>query len=502
MRLPFPERVPMVPVFFFAILICAIQLYEGTSPPFSLGCLFFIVIAALAFNIGGGLTRPSGGYIFFYTVLTVIIGITLKAILGEPADSNLLNPLLTITVFVSGISMMLLAVFISTKLKTKRALLGKMVNDANMQTATVGCMIAGLTLFSISSFESAGSGSVLSALNQLNRFFPMAIILGVIHTIRRSGGSRSVNLPVLVSGAFLFGGGILSFSKEGIITPFLCWVVAAASQRYKLSRAQLVAGLLGTFFIFQYMVPYSQYGRAFRGDTFFENVEVSISLLSELGYVREQYLSQSNYGSEEHVGGYFNHSQGFFDRLQELDIDDALIEETRQFGTFGLYPVLASFENLVPHFIWPDKPAVFFGNVYAHEIGILGEADDTTGISFSPTGEAFHLAEWMGIFLVAPLLWLALFTVFDSLCGDVRLSPWGLLAIVTFGHLAPEGGISQIVYALGYTAFGIVFAAVMGAYLMPIIGTFFIGPEGIAIRRGAPIRSIPNRLHPPVSSQT
>ena len=108
----------------------------------------------------------------------------------------------------------------------------------------------------------------------------------------------------------------------------------------------------------------------------------------------------------------------------------------------------------------------------------------------------------MGIFLIAPLLWLALFTVFDSLCGDVRLSPWGLLAIVTFGHLAPEGGISQIVYALGYTVFGIVFAAVMGAYLMPIIGTFFIGPEGITIRRGAPIRSIPNRLHPPVSSQT
>jgi hypothetical protein len=108
----------------------------------------------------------------------------------------------------------------------------------------------------------------------------------------------------------------------------------------------------------------------------------------------------------------------------------------------------------------------------------------------------------MGIFLVAPLLWLALFTVFDSLCGDVRLSPWGLLAIVTFGHLAPEGGISQIIYALGYTVFGIVFAAVMGAYLMPVIGTFFIGPEGIAIRRGAPIRSIPNRLHPPVSSQT
>jgi hypothetical protein len=36
---------------------------------------------------------------------------------------------------------------------------------------------------------------------------------------------------------------------------------------------------------------------------------------------------------------------------------------------------------------------------------------------------------------------------------------------------------------------------------MPVIGTFFIGPEGISLRRGAPIRAIPNRLLPPASSQ-
>jgi hypothetical protein len=503
-RLPFPERVPLIPVFFFAILLCAIQLYEGTSAPFSLGCFFFILIAALTFNVGGGFTRPSGGYIFFYAALTVIIGVTWKAVLGEPADSNLRNPLLTIRVFVSGISMMLLAAFLSTKLKTKQALLGKMVTDANMQTATVGCMIAGILIFLFGMFASdvGGNGSVFSAITQLNRFFPMAIILGVIHTIRRSGGTRSVNLPILISSGFLFGGGILSFSKEGIITPFLCWIVAAASQRYKLSRPQLLGGFLGTVFIFQYLVPYAQYGRAFRADTTWESVQVSVSLLSDLGYVRQQYLEQSNYVDEDRIGGYFDTSQGFFDRLQELAIDDALIENTQQFGTFGLYPIVASFENLVPHFIWKDKPVVFFGNVYAHEIGILGENDVSTGISFSPTAEAFHLAGWMGIFVLAPLLWLALFTVFDSLCGDVRLSPWGLLVIVTFGHMAPEGGVTQIAYALGYTVVGIVFAAVMGAYLMPILGTFFIGPEGISIRRGAPIRSIPNRLRPPVSSET
>jgi hypothetical protein len=501
-RLPFPERVPLIPLFFFAILLCAIQLFQGTGASFALGCFFFVIVSALTFNVAGGFTHPSGGYIFFYATLTVIIGLVWKVVLGEPADSNLQNPQLTIGVFLSGITMMLLAAYLSTKLRTKRAILGKLVTDVNMQTATVGCMIAGLVLTFVPYLVEGGSGSVISALNQLNRFFAMAIILGVIHTIRRSGGTRSVNLPILVSGSVLFATGILGYSKEGIITPFLCWIIAASSQRYKVSRAQIVGAILTTVFVFRYLVPYAQYGRAFREDSVLANFQVSLSLLSELGYVRQQYLDDQAYYIENGVGGYYNTPQGFFDRLQALAMDDALIEHTSQFGTFGLYPIIASFENLVPHFIWKDKPTVFFGNLYAHEIGILEDVDFTTGISFSPTAEAFHLAKWTGIFLLAPALWLLLFVVFDSLCGDVRRSPWGLLAIVSFGHVAPEGGVSQIPYALGYIVLGIVFAAVMGAYLMPIIGTFFIGPEGISIRRGAPIRSVPNRLRPAISSET
>lgn len=501
MRLPFPERIPFVPVFICAISLCVVQLLESTDPAFALGCFAFVILAALAFNVGGGFTRPSGGYIFSFAALTVIIGIIWKAVLGEPADSNLQNPILTIQAFVASMAMMLLAVYLSTKLRTKRSFLGAMITDANMQTATVGCTIAGILVMLADFFVPSGSGSVVSALNQLNRFFPMAIILGVIHTIRRSGGTRSINLPVMVSGALSLGFGILGYSKEGILTPFLCWTIAAASQRYKVTRAQILGAILTTFFIFQYLVPYAQYGRNLRGDTLSDNIQISVSLLSDLGYVRQQYLIDSQYVAESSAGGYYDHPQGFFDRLQSLGIDDALIEHTRQFGTYGYLPIIASFENLVPHFLWKDKPTVQQGNIYAHEIGLLAENDTTTGISFSPTAEAYHVGEWKAIFLLAPCLWIMLFTVFDSLCGDVRLSPWGLLAIVTFAHLAPEGGLSAISYALGYTAFGIIFAAITGAYLMPILGTFFIGPEGIVLRRGKPIRSIPNRLRPPVTSE-
>jgi hypothetical protein len=499
MRLPFPAHIPFVHAFLFATLLCVVQLLQGTNPIFSLGCFFYILVATIAFNIAGGFTHTSGAYIFFNSVIGAIIGLCMKVYLGEPADSNLLAPNLTIAVYLIGMCMMFAAVYFSRKLRAKRPLMGKMVTDTNMQTATVGCLVAGIIISSSGYILPGGNGSLVSALNQLNRFYPLTIVLGVIHSIRRSGGTRSINLPVLLGGGLMFFVGLIGFSKEGMISPFAAYLLAAASQGYRFSRNQVVLGILIIIFIFRYLVPYSQYGRTFKEGTG-ADFQTSMSLLSNLGYVREQYLESTANAYEERVLGYYNTPQGFFDRLQMISIDDALIYHTQQFGTFGLTPIVLSFENLIPHFIWKDKPQVLIGNIFAHEVGVLGESDESTGVSFSSTASSFHLGGWKGIFILAPIFWFFLFLIFDSLCGDVRKVPWGLLVIVLFAHAAPEGDITTIVYMCFYTVYAIVFAATLGAYVMPILGTLFIGPEGIMIRRGAPIRSIPNRLHSRVSS--
>jgi hypothetical protein len=494
-RLPFPASIPIVPLFFFALTLCAIQISQGTNSGFALGCFLYILVAGHAFNVAGGFTRTSGAFIFFNSVLGVIIGLCMKAYLGEPADSNLFSPNLTIAVLLAGMCMMLLAIYLVKRVAPRRALLGRMVTDAKMQNATVGSLIAGVLLNIAFVVVPSGSGSVLSALNQLNRFFPMAIILGVINTIRRSGGKRSVNLPVLLAGFMMFWIGLFGFSKEGMFTPFLCWILGIASQRYKLSRAQVIGAILATIFIFRYLVPYAQYGRNFREEsTSAATYSTVFSLLSNLEEVRREYLATSADSYEERVLGYYNHPQGFFDRLQMISIDDALITRTAQFGTFGYYPIVVAFENLVPHFIWPDKPLLLSGNIYAHEVGILGEEDESTGVSFSSTSTAFHLGGWKGVFLLAPAIWFLLFFVFESLCGDVRETPWGILVLVLYGHAAPEGDIGNMVYDATYAAFGIVFAAIVGSYVAPLIGTLFVGPEGIELRRGASIRSIAGRL--------
>jgi hypothetical protein len=393
---------------------------------------------------------------------------------------------------------MCVAVIISRRITAKRAFLRNTVTESNMQRATVGCMVTGLLLFFFSILfpNSGGNGTVFSALAQVNQFFPLAIILGTIHTIRRSGGTRSVNLPVLVSILFSSAVGILGFSKQGIISPSICWLLAAASQRYRITRTQIVLGIFTTFFIFHYLVPYSQYGRNFRGETFSENLTVVVSMLTDLGNVREHYLETSNAEQEAQAHGYFNASQGFFDRLQAIALDDSLMVYKRRNGFDGIVPVIGAFENLVPHFIWKDKAQYHGGQGYAHEVGALADDDLTTGVSFSPAADAYARMGFIGVFLLAPVLWIILFTLFDSLCGDLRQAPWGIVVALVYSHLAPEGGLGGVIYTYGYITFGIVFSAIVGAYVMPVIGTLFIGPEGIVLRRGAKVQSIPNRLRP------
>jgi hypothetical protein len=484
-------------VVIFALILGLLELYQGTSPTFVICAFLFIVISGATFNLAGGLSRPSGAYVGAYAILVVILGLCWKAVLWEPANSNLLQPDLTMEIYLGSIVSMYAAVAVSRLLTSRRPLLGNLVTDANMQNATAGCLVTGLTVLVIIAMTEVAdrkAGGVLSAVAQLNNFLPMALILGVLHEAHKSGGRRTVNLSVLIAGGSIFVAGLLAFSKEAIFMPLACWVVAAGSVGYRLSRMQIVGLLFCAYFMFHYLVPYSQYGRNFGEASISGNISVAADMLGDLENVRAKYLQNSL--DQEQGLGYYNTPQGFMDRLEMISRDDGLHDLTERRGPLGPFPLVLYFENLVPHFIWPGKPAVNFGNFYAHEMGGLSPDDFTTGISFSPAGEAYHIGGWFGIFVWAPLLWIMLFTLFDSLCGDMRTSPWGLLVAARFAHTAPEGMLGGIVYELGYFAFALVFAALAAAYVMPLLGALVKGPERTTIRRIGPVRGVPGRATP------
>ncbi len=494
MRIPFPTRISPFAYCGFAIALCIVQLLEATTPEFALLAFAFIVIASIAFNVAGGFAYPSGSYIFFYAVLAVIVGLVYKAFLGERADSNLAVPVTTMLVHVAAATGMLISAYLKKILLPAKSLIGRTADRIDLDAASLGCMIVGIAIFfagvlttragtSAEDNYASHSGTVLSALGQVNQFLPLGIILGVTYQIKKSGGKRFLGAAVIVATIFsclVFG--LVSTSKQGLFQPIACVMIAAAALRYKFSTGQVIAFAAGMLFTFSYLVPYIQVGKSMvASETFYGSVENAYALITDPDAVRKQTQDEAQpyEDGNDYSIHYFNSPAGIFDRLQMLSIDDALIDVTEQGHVFGLSPLLYDVYNLVPHFIWPNKPLIALGNIYSHEIGLAhystaGDEDTTTGISFSPAADAFHMARWWGVLLVGPILWFICFFVMDFVCGDTRKSPWGLLMVAMCAHMAPEGLMNGPFYLSTLGPLTVIFVSFLATYVLPLIGNVLI----------------------------
>src|ERR1700730_4545059 len=318
MRLPFPTRIPFPLALLGATIIAGLQLLQGTTPEFTMYAFIFIVLSAVTFNLAGGFTRPSGSYVFFYAFLVVIVGLITKAYLGEPADSNLRSPILTMKVHAGGITAMLMAVLLSRRFTRKRAILGNILKFKDMRNAAIGCAVVGLLDFLAEGLIPHKSGGILTAFAQVNRFMPMAVILSTAYAIRSSNGKSAISPLVLFVLAANLSMGLFGFSKEGIFAPVLCWIVVACSLRLQVRVYQIVVASFFIFLMVYYLVPYSQYGRNLVSteQSFSERVAISYDLFTSPGRVREDYLQTKREVDQSEGLQYFNDSQGFFDRLQ------------------------------------------------------------------------------------------------------------------------------------------------------------------------------------------
>lgn len=494
MRLPFPTSISIHKTLIFAAAVFVVQLIQHTDIYFAVLFFAYIMLSTITFNVAGGFSRASGTYVFWFALLTCIVGGLWKLVLVEPGNSNLITPDVTLATYVVSMAMILCALKISHRFTRNAPGVSSLIHadNVNLNHAALGCLIASELAANANSFLPHGNGSFMSIVNQENVFLPIAILLGTVYTIRSSGGRRSVSLLTTVCGALIFVyGGLIAYSKQGMFTPIVCWGVAAASQRYRLRRSQLVA--LGAFAVYSVMVlsPLSQVGRAIVpiNATAYQRLLVSVDLLSHPVRLHQQY--DAMLGGPDVTGrepafssSYFDSPQGLLDRLNIIKSDDRLVSYTLQGHTVGKTRVVYYFLNWIPHFLLPNKDALMppgiinAGNTYAHETGgFLAPDDYTTGISFSPSAEAFHMDEWEGIIIVGTFVWTLLFITVDAICGDLRRSPYGLLAMVAFAHVAPESLIGNLVYFIFFTNLAIVIAIVFCAYFAPIMGQLLAGPQ-------------------------
>jgi hypothetical protein len=494
-RLSLPTRFSLPITFVYASIFFCIQQLEHSNLFFSLLYFGFLILSVLAFNLADGFTRLTGAYVFWYSTLIVIVGVTWKAVLGEPAESNLYSPLLTMSLYTASMAMLVLVTVVNRNFDVRAMGIGGGFSkgELNYTAAGLGCLVVWYgIMFATMTFGQA-PGGLISALVQVNVFGSLGLILATIGAIKDSGGRRSTSVISLVGFAYFEYLGVASFSKQAMLTPIICWLVGAFYSRLRLRFAHIVALICLAAFAFGAVSPLSASRDLAEGLDYPGRIALAANLLLHYPVLRAHVKELEENEEAGGLNSYYDNPQGsLIERLSMIPPDDELFTYTAKGHYEGLAPVVEYFGNLLPHGLNPNKSSTFSGNYYAHEMGAGLAADDySTGISYSPVAEAYHCLGWGGILWLLPAIWLLLFTTVDFVVGDMSKYPWGLMVVVWFAHAAPETLLGGMIYYIGYGNFGMLVAIIVVTRIAPILGTLFLGrtptPSGRRLGATRPI---------------
>ena len=469
MKVALPTHVPLRYVLSFTLVLLALEVAEGTPLFLALTAQAFVLVSAVAFNVAGGLVYPSGACIFFNAMLSLIVGMVWKAVLGEPLNSNLSAPERTMLIYLVGMVFILIAVYFSTRLRTQRGLLERLDPGQRIDQVGIGCILIAFFVPYLIPMSLQGTFSQFNG-----AFVSFAILLPVYYRTKQTDGRQSFHYVALIGWVYLtYTYGIVGLSKQGLFGPSVAWALAAAAAGYRLSLKKALIVFGGAVFAVTLLTPYSQLARNYRGEA--NESEMAMQLLTHPFDTRAQYneLLKGSYvtGADYH---WFEEPQGLLDRLTMVPVDDALVWSTDNVRPGSPLALWSYVLNMVPRYLYPGKPTLLWGNVYAHDIGLIGENDESTGISFTPYSDGYHTAGWLGVTLYLGLFFFAMFYVCDSVAGSITRTQWGLVYVIYFSHAAAEGMLGMTTYAISTTTVALICAALISTYMAPVLGNLVI----------------------------
>ncbi len=427
-----------------AVSLLLAQLLDGTDPIFAFLACLTLVFSAMAFNVLDGLATTSGAYVFFMAIPTFVILIFLKVLTWEPSDKHFQQPMITITATAIGWAGILAAAGLSRRFSTRRNFVRFTTRDLeNLKNTSAGLLVIGLfSQVLLTNYNTGGTGTIWTALNQLNIFIPMATILATYYEICISRGTRSMNWIVIVSIFYVAGFGFIAASKQGMYTPFFSYFLVCAALEYRFRPLQVMAMIAWLAFAIGFLFPWAQYARGFtRQTTLAGTVNATLDLLKNPGSIPAMYhwYADSLKTNEDvnQVSLCYDHPHGLLDRESLICQDDRLIQVTEHSSPAGLSYLVDGFEMVIPHILWPGRVNLSLGNIYGRETNEAGEEDFTTSVAFAPIGDAYRELGWSGIVVVMPIMYFFTFIFLNGVFGDARESPWGLVLVGYAAFAAP-----------------------------------------------------------------
>jgi hypothetical protein len=81
--------------------------------------------------------------------------------------------------------------------------------------------------------------------------------------------------------------------------------------------------------------------------------------------------------------------------------------------------------------------------------------------------------------------------MYDLFFGDLRASPWGLLALALISHFAPETALTGAIYHITFGIESLTFCAIFATWIAPIFAILVLGRERQKIVYPPPFQTTP-----------
>ena len=463
MRVPFPKHIPIGFLLLVLTLVLCIQLVQGTDPVFATLMLVAQVCAMTAFNLMGGMTHMAGAFCLFAMLPAVTVPELAHVFLGQPGDFNLIHPLTTAAVCAVFFGCVMVAAWVVSSMSHPAPLLDHVrFSLFELRTISVFACAAALSILirMITFQEALQDGSLLAA---LNHFSPILIAISVMMAtyvrITLTRGASVMNGFVAFLLILAIVPGVLSASKEGMLMPLLCWIVVVASSNHRFSGLGILGLATVLFVVWAFVFPFSQNARfsVRSAGKLSEKVELIMEFIRNPSHFPGS--TDSEAASREF--GSATSKANIVGRYSVLPSIGMLIDADEKLGYTSINRYTPVLLSVVPHALWPNRPAPITSNELGHKAGFpMGTGDTTTGIAIGSPALFFDLGGWFALIIYTLFCFLIFFLVTVRVVSSSQTGIWGLVAVGTEGNIAGNASPADM-FSMVFT-FLVVFIVTIG----------------------------------------
>jgi hypothetical protein len=439
MRIPFPKAIPLVPLLITLTVVLLVQIIQNTDPAFALLMLVAQLAAAVGFNRMGGMTHMAGAFCLFAVLPNVTVPEITHILLGQSGEYNLQHPLVTAGVCAVFFICIMTAAILVSSISHPVALIDHIhfsIFELRIISALSCIFAVSIAIKLLTLQEQLQDGTLLTGVSHFQPILlAVSVMLATYVRIVTTNGRSVVNWYVAFLLILSIAPGLLSASKEGMLTPLLCWIVVVASSRHRFTWFGTLGLVAVVFCAWVFVYPFSQNARGLvRGS---QSISNRVSLIIQFIQDPSAFPDSVSDFAESSEFGTDSSKVNIIARFSLLQSNDMLIDADFRSGYTSIERYTPILLSVVPHMLWPDRPTPILSNELGHKAGFtMSDSDTGTGISIGGPGMFFDVGGWLALIVYTLICFTVFFFAVIRIVGTSEKSIWGLVPVGTEALIA------------------------------------------------------------------